>query len=126
MTLGDVAAVSGASGFIGSAIVRKLLAQGRSVRVLLEPGASTQTLDDLPPSRVERVTADVCDYVAMARALDGCAAYYHLAAIYKLWAPNPASIYRVNLEGTTTSLLAAKAARVPRIVYTSSIAAVGL
>lgn len=121
-----IAAVSGAGGFIGSAVVRKLVAEGRRVRALVEPSASTRNLDDLPASQVERVSVDVCDYEGMARALDGAGAYYHLAAIYKLWMPDPSLIYRVNVEGTTTSLLAAKAAGVEKIVYTSSIAAVGL
>jgi dihydroflavonol-4-reductase len=121
-----IAAVSGAGGFIGSAVVRKLVADGRKVRALLEPSASTRNLDDLPAAQVERVTVDVCDYDGMARALEGASAYYHLAAVYKVWLPDPSLIYRVNLEGTTTSLLAAGAAGVPRIVYTSSIAAIGL
>lgn len=121
-----IAAVSGAGGFIGSAVVRKLVRDGRKVRALLEPSASTRNLDDLPASQVERVTVDVCDYEGMARALDGVSAYYHLAAVYKLWLPDPSLIYRVNLEGTTTSLLAAGAAGVQKIVYTSSIAAIGL
>jgi dihydroflavonol-4-reductase len=124
--MSETVAVSGAGGFIGSAVVRKLLQQGRTVRALVEPGTSTQNLDGLPEDRVERVPVDVCDYLGMARALDGCAAFYHLAAIYKVWMPDPRLMYRVNIEGTTASLLAAKAARVPRIVYTSSVATVGL
>jgi dihydroflavonol-4-reductase len=121
-----IAAVSGASGFIGSAVVRRLVADGRRVRALIEPSVLATNLADLPASQVERVTVDVCDYEKMARALDGCATYYHLAAVYKVWTPDPTRIYRVNVEGTTTSLLAAQAAGVGRIVYTSSIAAVGL
>jgi dihydroflavonol-4-reductase len=121
-----IAAVSGASGFIGSAVVRALVAEGRPVRALLEPGAPTQNLDDFPAAQVERVTVDICDQRAMTRALQGCSAYYHLAAIYKVWLRDPAAIYRVNVEGTTASLLAAQAASVGRVVYTSSIAAVGL
>jgi len=121
-----LAAVSGATGFIGSAVVRKLLADGRPVRALVEPGAPTRNLDALPVGGVERVTVDVCDFDGMKRALQGCAAYYHLAAIYRVWNPDPRAIYRVNLEGTTTSLLAAQAAGVGRVVYTSSIAAIGL
>jgi len=71
------------------------------------------------------VTVDVCDHAGMKQALRGASAYYHLAAIYKVWTPDPTDIYRVNLEGTTASLLAAQAAGVGRIIYTSSIAAVG-
>jgi dihydroflavonol-4-reductase len=120
-------AVSGASGFIGSAVVRKLLAEGREVRALVEPGASTRNLDALPEgAKVERVAVDVCDLEGMKRALAGCATYHHLAAIYRVWNPDPRPIFRVNLEGTTASLLAAQAAGVGRVVYTSSIAAVGL
>lgn len=121
----EIAAVSGATGFIGSAVIRRLLEDGRPVRALVEPGAPTKNLDALPGS-VDRVLVDVCDHAGMRRALEGCAAYYHLAAIYKIWTPDPRAIWRVNLEGTTTSLLAAQAAGVPRVVYTSSIAAVGL
>lgn len=123
-----LAAVSGATGFIGSAVVRKLLADGRPVRALVEPGANPRNLDALVlgGGGVERVTVDVCDFDGMKRALAGCATYYHLAAIYRVWNPDPRAIYRVNVEGTTTSLLAAQAAGVGRVVYTSSIAAVGL
>jgi dihydroflavonol-4-reductase len=117
------AAVSGATGFIGSAVVRRLLADGRKVRALVEPGAPLANLEGLD---VECVTVDVCDHDAMTRALSGAEAYYHLAAIYKVWLPDPEKIWRVNLEGTTTSLLAAQAARVKKVVYTASIAAVGL
>ena len=124
-----LAAVSGATGFIGSAVIRHLLAEGRPVRALVEPGAPTGNLDALSANAarsVERVPVDVGDFDGMKRALAGCAAYYHLAAIYRVWNPDPRAIYRVNVEGTTTSLLAAQAAGVGRVVYTSSIAAVGL
>lgn len=128
-----LAAVSGATGFVGSAVVRHLLSAGRPVRALVEPGADRSNLAELrkelgpdASARLEEVEADVCNQSAMARALEGAHAYYHLAAIYKVWTPNPATIYRVNLEGTTASLLAAQAAGVRRIVYTSSIAGVGL
>jgi dihydroflavonol-4-reductase len=126
ITEGDMsglAAVSGATGFIGSAVVRQLIGAGRQVRALCEPGADTKNLDGLP---VEKVTVDVCDFDGMSRALAGVTTFFHLAALYKLWLPDPAPIYRVNLEGTTTCLLAAERAQVGRIVYTSSIAAVGL
>jgi dihydroflavonol-4-reductase len=128
----DIAAVSGASGFIGSAVVRKLLDAGRTVRALVEPGADTHNLDTLlrempgAATRLTRITVDVCDIAAMTRALEGAAAFYHLAAIYKVWTPDPTAIWRVNMEGTTASLLAARAAGVRRTIYTSSIAAVGL
>lgn len=118
-------AVTGASGFIGSAVVRQLVAAGREVRALVEPGANLKNLDEVGP-KVERVTVDVCDGPAMERALSGCEALHHLAAIYRTWLPDRSLIYRVNLEGTTATLLAAQKAKVRRVVYTSSIAAIGL
>jgi dihydroflavonol-4-reductase len=120
----SIAAVSGATGFIGSAVVRELVAAGRTVRALVEPGAATTNLDGLPA--VEQIAVDVNDRSGMLKALEGAHAFYHLAAIYKIWSLDPTAIWHVNLEGTTTSLLAARDAGVKRIVYTSSIAAVGL
>lgn len=120
--MADVA-VTGATGFIGSSVVRLLLAQKRSVRALVEPGANTKNLDGLD---VERVTVDVCDTLAMQKALSGCETLYHLAAIYRTWLPDRELIYRVNVEGTVATLLAAQNAKVKRTVYTSSIAAIGL
>lgn len=115
--------VTGASGFIGSAVVRQLLAAQRSVLAVVEPGADTRNLDGLD---VERVIADVCDARAMERVLSGAEALHHLAAVYRVWTRDPELLYRVNVEGTTTVLLAAQKQRVRRIVHTSSIAAVGL
>lgn len=122
-------AVTGATGFIGSALVRRLLLDGRDVRAIVEPGANTAPLDEVEREtnkRVDRVTADVCDVAKMTAALEGCESLHHLAAVYKTWTPDPTPLYRVNVEGTTSTLLAAEKARVRRIVYTSSIAAIGL
>jgi dihydroflavonol-4-reductase len=114
--------VTGASGFIGSAVVRKLLARGQKVRCLVEPGAKLGNLQGLD---VEIVSGDVNDRVAVDAALRGCDTLYHLAAIYALWLPDPALIYRVNVEGSKTVLWAAYKAGVQKVVFTSSIAAVG-
>lgn len=116
-------AVTGATGFIGSAVVRHLLAAQRDVRAIVEPDANTKNLDDL---NVERVICDVTDVAGMAKALSGCEALYHLAAIYRVWLEDPTPIWKVNVEGTTATLLAAQRAKVGRVVYTSSIAAIGL
>jgi dihydroflavonol-4-reductase len=121
-----VVAVTGATGFIGSAVVRQLLAQGRSVRALVEPGLADKKARNLDGLDIDRVTVDVTSLEQMKKALSGCETLFHLAAIYKTWLPEPEILYRVNLEGTVVTLLAARHAKLKRIVYTSSIAAVGL
>ncbi len=121
--MSGLVAVTGAAGFIGSAVVRVLLARGRKVRALVEPRGDVANLEGLD---VDVVECDVTDEASVARGLRGVSSLYHLAAIYKLWAPDPEPLYRVNVEGTTAVLLAAKAARVERVVFTSSIMAVGL
>lgn len=120
----SIAAVTGASGFIGSAVVRVLLARGRKVRALVEPGA--KDLANIEGLDVDVRECDVTDEASLRRGLEGAKSLFHLAAIYKLWTPDPEPLFRVNVEGTTATLLAALAARVERVVFTSSIMAVGL
>ncbi|MEZ4401980.1 MAG: SDR family oxidoreductase [Kofleriaceae bacterium] len=115
--------VTGAGGFIGSAVVRALLARGRAVRAALAPGEDPANLEGLD---VERVTLDVCDRGAVTAAIAGCDVVYHLAALYRLWMPDPGRIFAVNVEGTKNVLGAAARAGVRRVVHTSSIAAVGV
>lgn len=122
-------AVTGSTGFIGSAVVRRLLLDGREVRALVEPGAKTGPLEEVEREvgrSADRAVVDVTDVSAMHRALEGCESLFHLAAIYKTWMPDPAPLYEVNVAGTVATLLAAQQARVAKVVYTSSIAAVGL
>jgi len=114
--------VTGASGFIGSGVVRALLHRGRAVRCYVEPGASRKNLEGLD---VEIIEGDINDRDKIGRALAGARSLYHLAAIYKLWLPDNALMYEVNVEGTKTVLFAALEAGVDKVVYTSSIAAVG-
>jgi dihydroflavonol-4-reductase len=116
------ALVTGASGFIGSAVARALLARGHAVRAYLEPGAGTENLDGLD---VERAVGDLGDGAAVRAALVGCDALFHLAAIYALWVPDPERLYRVNVDGTRHVLARAREAGIARAVHTSSIAAVG-
>jgi dihydroflavonol-4-reductase len=115
--------VTGASGFIGSAVVRRLLARGRDVRCYVEPGADRRNLAGLD---VEIIEGDVNDRARIGDALKGCDALYHLAAIYRLWMKDPSLIYEVNVEGTKTVLWAAYKANLRKVVYTSSIAAIGM
>src|SRR3954471_23208535 len=94
MATSATAAVTGATGFIGSAVVRKLLEQKRTVRCLVEPGANMANLDGLP---VECIPCDVADFATTKKALEGCETLFHLAAVYKTWLPDEAVIYRVNI-----------------------------
>lgn len=116
------ALVTGAAGFIGSHVVRALLADGHGVRALHLPGEDTRNLRGLA---VERIEGDVTDAPAMARAVRGCDWVFHLAAVYALWEAAPGRMRRVNVEGTRIVLEAARAAGVSRVVYTSSIARFG-
>lgn len=115
--------VTGGAGFIGSAVVRQLLARGRDVRVMLAPNEPDDNVRGL---EVEQVRADLLDRQSVARAVAGCDVVYHLAAIYSLWLPDESLIYRVNVEGTKHVLAAARDAGVTKIVHTSSIAAIGV
>jgi len=115
--------VTGAGGFIGSAVVRRLLAEGREVRALLAPNEPDDNLVGLD---LEVVRGDILDNAAVDRAIAGCDVVYHLAAIYKLWLPDESLIYQVNVEGTKNVLFSARRAGVRRLVHTSSIAAIGV
>src|SRR5262245_26591072 len=118
-----VALVTGASGFIGSHVVRILVDEGVKVRALVQQGVPLANLDDLP---VERVVGDLLDGHSLERALEGCDTLFHLAAIFAYWLPDPSLMYRVNVEGTVRLLRAALAQGVKKVVHTSSIAAVGI
>lgn len=115
--------VTGATGFVGAAVARALLAQGRRVRVLAREGSDRRNLEGLD---VEVATGDLLDPASFPGALAGCDALYHVAADYRLWTPDPARMYAINVEGTRALMQAALTAGVPRIVYTSSVATLGL
>jgi dihydroflavonol-4-reductase len=114
--------VTGAAGFIGSAVVRKLVERGREVRCLAEPGAGISALQGLD---VECVEGDIRSRDDMRSAMQGVSVVYHLAALFKLWLPDSRLMYEVNVEGSKNLLFAAMAAGVDKVVFTSSIAAVG-
>jgi len=115
--------ITGASGFVGSAVLRQLLAAGHTVRALVRPNSDRRNLADLP---VEIVTGDLTDRASLDRALLGCSALFHLAAVYRLWVPHPQEICETNVIGTRNLMIAAANAGAKRIVYTSSVATLGL
>jgi len=120
---GDRVAVTGAAGFIGSAIVRALIERGARVIALVEPGGSTSNLEGLD---VEQVGADVRDRAALTSALSEARVVFHTAALFRFWAPRPEDFYDINVEGTRNVIAAALKAGCERIIYTSTVATIGL
>lgn len=112
--------VTGASGFLGSALVRAFAGAGHPVRALVRPTSPRTALDG---AECDIAVGDLLDGLSLAAALDGIAILVHAAADYRLWARRPAELYRANVDGTRMVLEAARAAGVGRIVYTSSVAA---
>jgi dihydroflavonol-4-reductase len=114
--------VTGAAGFIGAHVTRKLVERGREVRAMLAPNEDASPLDGLD---VEIVRGDIRDPEACRAAVQGCRRAFHLAAIYKIWTPDDKVIFDVNVTGSANLLWACLRAGVERVVYTSSIAAIG-
>lgn len=114
--------VTGASGFVGSAVVRALLARGERVRVLLRAASDRRNVEGLD---VELALGDLRDRESLRAALAGCRHLFHVAALYRLWVPRPADLYEANVEGTRRLLEEALRAGVERVVYTSSVATLG-
>jgi dihydroflavonol-4-reductase len=117
------ALVTGATGFVGGAVVRALVDRGIDVRVLARAGSDLQNIQNLA---VERVEGDLRDPVSLRRSLTGCGQLYHVAAHYALWAKDPSIFYDVNVTGTKNLLEAARDVGVKRIVYCSTIGAIGI
>lgn len=115
--------VTGASGFIGSAVVRVLLAASCNVRAMVRSGSCKDNLAGLD---VETAVGDLRDPASLARAMQGCRGVFHVAADYRLWTPDPEAMYATNVVGSRHVLEAARQAGVGRIVYTSSVATLGL
>ncbi|HLH12811.1 MAG TPA: hopanoid-associated sugar epimerase [Methylovirgula sp.] len=111
--------VTGASGFVGSAVALALATTGFKVRALVRPTSPRLNLKGLD---VEIAEGDMRDRESVARALCGARYLMHVAADYRLWAPDPAEILVSNREGTRTIMHAALKAGIERIVYTSSVA----
>ena len=120
---GDRVLVTGATGFIGSAVTRALVARDQEVVALVEPGADAENLIDLP---VKQVIGDLRIVEDMRKAVSGCRAVFHVAALYRFWARDPTAFYDINVGGTRNVLEAAGDAGVEGLVYTSTVGTLGL
>lgn len=117
------ALVTGATGFVGAAVVRALLKTGVEVRVLTRRESDFTNLRQF---RIDGAYGDLRDQDSLRKALTGCQQLYHVAAHYALWARNPAIFYDVNVTGTRNIMEAARDVGTERIVYCSTIGAIGL
>jgi dihydroflavonol-4-reductase len=114
--------VTGGSGFVGGAILRRLLAEGRTVRALARSDGSRARIADLGATPVH---ADLFDPTSLARAMRGCSIVFHIAGVNEMCPRDPARMRRVNVEGASSTMRAAAAAGAARFVHTSSAATIG-
>lgn len=118
-----LALVTGATGLVGGAVARQLVASGHRVRALVRPCARR---DNLAGLACELAFGDLGDPDSLSAAVQDCDAVFHVAADYRLWVPDPARMLEINVDGTVALLRAAAAAGVRRVVYTSSVATLKL
>jgi len=117
----EVILVTGASGFLGWHIARKLVERGCAVRALVRETSRLRELDG-----VEVVAGDLRDAQSLRRAVEGCERVFHAAADYRLWAREPRELYESNVDGTRNLLAAARDAGVRQVVYTSTVGCIGI
>ncbi|HYZ25119.1 MAG TPA: hopanoid-associated sugar epimerase, partial [Rhodopila sp.] len=114
--------VTGATGFVGSAVARALQTRGHALRLLVRPNSDRRNLAGLD---AEVVTGDLTDPESLDRAAAGCRFVLNVAADYRIWVPDPDGMLRANVDGAVAMLRAAAKAGAERIVHTSSVAALG-
>jgi dihydroflavonol-4-reductase len=119
----DLSLVTGATGLVGSAVVRALLQAGQRVRVFVRANGNRRNLANLS---VEIAEGSLQDVQSLVHAVAGCRFVYHVAADYRIWVPDPTPMFRTNVTGTRDLLTVALEAGVERVVYTSSVATLGL
>ncbi|MEK7390383.1 MAG: hopanoid-associated sugar epimerase [Elusimicrobiota bacterium] len=117
----DTAFLTGATGFVGANLCRLLVDRGVAVKALARKGGDRR---NLAQQRVEIIEGDLLDAAAIARGVSGCRYVFHVAADYRLWIPDPETMYRANVEATELVLRAAAKAGVEKIVHCSSVAAI--
>ena len=122
--IGGTVLVTGASGFVGSAVAKALTGRGVPVRLLVRGTSNRRNLSGLGGTEI--ATGSLEDPPSLRDALRGCKALFHVAADYRIWVPDPDAMMRTNVEGTRSLMREALAAGVERIVYTSSVATLGL
>lgn len=118
--------VTGASGFVGYHLARALTARGEKIRVLTRASSRQDNIKALPASLTEVVTGDLNDADSLRKAIAGCDRLYHVAADYRLWTKDPQELYQTNVDGTRKLLEAAVDAKIRKVVYTSSVGALGI
>lgn len=118
--------LTGATGFVGHHVARELVARGAQLRMLVRKSSNLANLEGIfTGSQGDSHIGDLADPFTIAPALEGCDAVMHVAADYRLWIPDPAAMYRANVDGTRELLRLAREAGVRRFVYTSSVATMG-
>ena len=115
--------ITGANGFVGSALIRQLIDKGHDVRALVRAGSNTQNLDNL---NVSLIKGDLTDPGSLKKAVSGCSYLFHVAADYRLWIPDPDIMYSTNVQGTRDLIRHATDAGVTKMIYTSSVATLGI
>lgn len=110
--------VTGGTGFVGSAVIRKILEEGHEVKALVRKQSSRENLQGLP---LEYIEGELTDEAGLCAAMKDCEGLFHVAADYRLWVPDSDSMFRANVEGTGCIMRAALQAGVERVVYCSSV-----
>jgi len=123
MTHQPTAFLTGSTGFVGAAVARLLLGKGYKIKALSRPNNDRRNLEGLD---IEIIEGDLGHPQSYRESLQGCQSLFHVAADYRIWVPDAAAMHRINVDGTRALMEAALAAGVERIVYTSSVATLGI
>ncbi|MGE0109213.1 MAG: hopanoid-associated sugar epimerase [Bdellovibrionales bacterium] len=120
----DICFLTGATGFVGAALARLLIEEGYALRLLCRQGNDRRNLEGL--HNIEIIEGDLGDPASYRKALKGCRYLFHVAADYRIWVPDPKCMNKINVDGTVALMKAAQEAGVEKIVYTSSVATLGI